>query len=281
MSILTELISGGAGGGEPVAQELLDHYILLNGDSEALSVLLATGVTPASFATWLSDPAKEAKFTQLMSAPNGASAVAASTTAMNAVAASSTAMTAVAASSTTMNAVAASGTAMNIVIASSTAMNAVAASTTAMNIVVASTTAMTAVAASSTAMTAVAASSTAMTVMNNSSVVMNIIYNSPLITKITHAKGSTWPTETVLRTGIGLFVRLTTFGTGAGWGEGNAANEFLGFDYTSIHYSERAANPYNHTSLTASPRLPMRRFANNITQKGYAAVEIAFIPLNN
>ena len=120
-----------SGGSEIVAQTLLDHFVLLNGDAEALQVLLANEVTPASFATWISGAGKEAKFTQLISAPNGAAAISASSTAMTAVAASSTAMTAVAASSTAMNAVAVSSTAMNAVAASDTASDAVFTSSTA------------------------------------------------------------------------------------------------------------------------------------------------------
>ena len=221
-----------SGGSEEVAQTLLDHFVLLNGDAEALQVLLANDVTPASFATWISGEGKAAKFTQLISAPNGAAAivfsrtamdavvdssvameafslssvvmnaVAASSTAMNAVAASSTAMTAVIASSTAMNAVAASSTAMNAVIASSTAMNAVAASSVAMTAVAASSTAMDAVAASSTAMTTVAASSTAMDAVAASSTAMNAVAASDtasdaVFTSST-AKLAVWNSDTAL-----------------------------------------------------------------------------------
>jgi hypothetical protein len=153
MSNLSDLYP--SGGSEVVAQTLLDHFVLLNGDAEALQVLLANDVTPASFATWISGSGKEAKFTQLISAPNGAAAVAASSTAMDAVIASSLAMTAVAASSTAMNAVIASSTAMDAVAASSTAMTAVAASSTAMDAVFASSTSKLAVYNSDTALTAI------------------------------------------------------------------------------------------------------------------------------
>jgi len=173
MSNLTDFFP--SGGSEVVAQTLLDHFVLLNGDAEALQVLLANDVTPVSFATWISGAGKEAKFTQLISAPNGAASISASSTAMNAVAASSTAMTAVAASSTSMTAVTASSTAMTALAASSTAMTALIASSTAMTAVAASSTAMTAVAASSTAMTAVAASSTAMNAVAASSTAMNAV----------------------------------------------------------------------------------------------------------
>jgi hypothetical protein len=176
MSNLSDLYP--SGGSEEVAQTLLDHFVLLNGDAEALQVLLANDVTPASFATWISGAGKEAKFTQLISAPNGAAAISASSTAMTAVAASSTAMNAVAASSIAMNAVAASSTAMNAVIASSTALNAVVASSTAMNAVAASSTAMNAVIASSTALNAVIASSTALNAVVASSTAMNAVVAS-------------------------------------------------------------------------------------------------------
>jgi hypothetical protein len=177
MSNLSDLYP--SGGSEVVAQTLLDHFVLLNGDAEALQVLLANDVTPASFATWISGAGKEAKFTQLISAPNGAAAISASSTAMTAVAASSTAMTAVAASSTAMTAVVASSTAMTAVVASSTAMTAVAASSTAMTAVAASSTAMTAVAASDTASDAVFTSSTAKLAVWNSDTALSAYQANP------------------------------------------------------------------------------------------------------
>jgi hypothetical protein len=168
------------GGSEEVAQTLLDHFVLLNGDAEALQVLLANDVTPTSFATWISGSGKAAKFTQLISAPNGAAAIVFSRTAMDAVVDSSVAMEAFSLSSTAMDAVIASSLAMTAVAASSTAMNAVAASSTAMNAVAASSTAMTAVAASSTAMTAVIASSIAMTAVAASSTAMDAVAASSI-----------------------------------------------------------------------------------------------------
>ena len=151
------------------------HFVQLNGTSEPLDVLLNN---PGGFNSWLVQEGKMSLFEQLISSPNGAASVAASSTAMNAVAASSTAMNAVAASSTAMNAVIASSTAMNAVAASSTAMNAVIASSTAMNAVIASSTAMNAVAASSTAMNTVAASSTAMNAVIASSTARPIVWAS-------------------------------------------------------------------------------------------------------
>ena len=108
---------------------------------------------------------------------------------------------------------------------------------------------------------------------------MDALYASPLILKVNYASAGTWATQTTLRSGIGLFVRLTTKAGNAGWGEGNMANEWVTYDGANVMYSERAANPYNHTALTASPRLPMRRFASSLSYRGYAAVEFAFIPL--
>lgn len=77
-------------------------FILLNGDIETLKFLLDPAVTGATLETRLGDATKLAKFNLLMSSPNGAAAVLASSTAMNAVAASSTAMNAVIASSTAL-----------------------------------------------------------------------------------------------------------------------------------------------------------------------------------
>lgn len=51
------------------------------------------------------------------------------------------------------------------------------------------------------------------------------------------------------------------------------------YDGASVSFSERAANPYNHTSLTASPRLPMRRCATSLQIKQFQACEIAYIAL--
>ncbi|MGD9663479.1 MAG: hypothetical protein AB7U63_19730 [Porticoccaceae bacterium] len=129
------------------------HFELLNGSPVALQYLLASTPTPtgAELETWLQTPENLTAFEQLISAPNGTAAVAASSTAMAAVAASSTAMAAVAASSTAMAAVAASSTAMAAVIASSTAMAAVFNSAVAKGAIWASDIAVGAIAASSTA----------------------------------------------------------------------------------------------------------------------------------
>ena len=179
-----------------------------------------------------------------------------------------------------MTAVIASTTAMTAVAASTTAMTAVAASTTAMTEVIASTTAMTAVAASTAAITAVAASSTAMTALNASTAAMNTLYASTLVTKAIYASGATWSTLTSVRAGAGLFVRLTTMAGNAGWGEGALGNEHIDFDSAQVNYAERTANPYNHTSLTSPVRIPMRKFNTTLKYVGYAAVEIAYIPLS-
>ena len=111
---------------------LKEHFVLLNGSPEAISVLLDPAVTPASFASWLATSGKLALFEQLMAAPAAVGAVAANATAMAAVAASSTAMAAVIASSTAMAAVAASSTALMAVHASDTALNAIKSSATAL-----------------------------------------------------------------------------------------------------------------------------------------------------
>ncbi len=129
MSNLTDFFP--SGGSEVVAQTLLDHFILLNGDAEALQVLLANDVTPASFATWISGEGKAAKFTQLISSPNGASAIVFSRKSIDAIVNSSVAMESFSLSSVAMTAVAASSVAMTAVAASSVAMTAVFASSTA------------------------------------------------------------------------------------------------------------------------------------------------------
>ena len=178
-----------------------------------------------------------------------------------------------------MTAVAASSTAMTAVAASSTAMTALLANSTAWNTVVNSSTAMTAVAASSTAMTAVAASSTAMTALNASNNAMDRLYASPLATKVNYSSTQVWPSVVMLRSGVSLFVRLTTKAGVAGWGEGTTGNEWMIFDGQQVNYSERSTNPYNHTSLTASPRLPMRRCASSLQIRPYQACEITYIAL--
>ncbi len=190
-------------------------------------------------------------------------------------------MSDIAISSTAFAAVLASSTAMTAVAASSTAMTAVLASSTAMTAVLASSTAMTAVAASSTAMTAVLASSTALSAINASATAMDALYASSLVQKANYGSGATWSTETTIRNGAALFVRLTTKAGNGGWGEGATGNEWIDFDGTDVMYSERGANPYNHTALSASPRLPMRKFNSALKYRGYAAVEIAYIPLSS
>lgn len=106
-------------------QQLRAHFALLNGSPEALNVLLAATVTPASFAAWLAGAGKRALFDQLLGTPAGMRAVAASSTAMTAILASSAAMTAMVASSTAMAAVAASSTAMTAVWADNAVADAV------------------------------------------------------------------------------------------------------------------------------------------------------------
>ena len=163
--------------------------------------------------------------------------------------------------------------------ASSTAMNAVAASSTAMAAVIASSTAMAAVAASSTAMAAVAASSTAMAAMNASDTAMNALYASPLATKVNYSSAQVWSSIVTLRSGITLFVRLTTKAGVGGWSDGNTTNEWMVFDGAQVNYAERNANPYNHTASTSSPRLPMRRCASSLQIRPYQACEITYIAL--
>jgi len=211
----------------------------------------------------------------------GMTMVVASTTAVNAVIASTTAMNVVAASTTAMNAVAASTTAMNAVAASTTAMNAVAASTTAMNAVIASTTAMNAVAASATAMNAVAASTTAMNAVIASTTAMNALYAAPSITKVNYATGAHWGSTVTVTSVNALLVRVTTQGRPGGWGEGTSSTnqDKIIIGGIELLMSARAANPYNHSSLTASPRVPPAHAPTGIQHAGYDPVEIAYIPL--
>jgi len=127
------------------------HFVIFNGSPVPLEFLLDPAVTGTSLETWLGTPANLTLFEQLITAPNGMSAVIASSKAMNAVVASSKAMNAVAASNVAMNAVAASNVAMNTVAASSTAMSYVFNSLTAKNAVWSSDTAVSAIASSTVA----------------------------------------------------------------------------------------------------------------------------------
>ncbi len=102
--------------------QLREHFILLNGSPEAISVLLDPGITPASFDTWLATAGKLALFQQLIAAPSSIAAVAANTTSMAAVAASSTAMAAVAASSVALMVVHGQDVALNAIKGSAVAM---------------------------------------------------------------------------------------------------------------------------------------------------------------
>jgi hypothetical protein len=252
---------------------------------------------------------------RLASSPTAMNAVAASATAMNSVAASATAMNSVAASTTAMAAVGASSTATSAVLGSATAnpilfngtagvgaflnecrkrdglssdatlaglatLSSVAASATAMNSVAASATAMNSVAASATAVSAVASSATALSAMNASDTAMNALYASALTTKVNGGGNGGYWYATVHRNGIGLFVRFTTKGNQAGWNEGATGNESVSYDGNAVSFSARSANPYNHTLASASPRLPMRRFASTLRADGYNFYEIAFIPLS-
>ncbi len=99
------------------------HFELLNGSPVALQYLLASTPTPtgAELETWLQTPENLTAFEQLISAPNGTAAVAASSTAMAAVAASSTAMAAVFNSAVAKGAIWASDIAVGAIAASSTA----------------------------------------------------------------------------------------------------------------------------------------------------------------
>jgi hypothetical protein len=120
-----------------------------------------------------------------------------------------------------------------------------------------------------------------MSAVNASNTAMDAIYASPLVTKVNYTSSQIWDSETTLRSGAGLFVRLTSKGGAAGWGEGNIANEWMEYDGTDTPFSERAANPYNHTALSASPRHPMRKFNTSLKIRVYMAVEIAYIPLSS
>jgi hypothetical protein len=107
---------------------------------------------------------------------------------------------------------------------------------------------------------------------------MNALYASALTTKVNG--GGNWY-ATVHRNGIGLFVRLITKGDQGGWGDGVVTGDHkVIYDGTAVNHSTRTTNPYNHTLASASPRLPMRRFASTLRADGYNSYEIAFIPLS-
>ncbi|POZ60170.1 hypothetical protein [Chromobacterium alticapitis] len=108
---------------------------------------------------------------------------------------------------------------------------------------------------------------------------MNALYASPLTTKISYNSTQIWSGVNTLRSGVTLFVRLTTKAGVAGWGEGNSVNEWMLFDGAQINFAERNANPYNHTAMASSPRLPMRRCASTLQIRVYQACEIAYIAL--
>jgi hypothetical protein len=262
---------------------------------EAVSPLeLMTG---SELELYLGDASNRQSFELVLSSPEAMKAIASSVGAMGALSTSSKAMTALAASSTAMTALAASSTAMTALAASLNARTVLFANATAMSTLSGSSMAiakmasgaagldptswadMVALAASATAMSALAASATALAAMNASDTAMNALYASPLITKTSYGSGATWATQTTIRTGIGLFVRLTSKAGCAGWGEGNVSNEQMTYDGTNVLYAERNANPYNHTALTSTPRLPIRRFASSLSYRGYMAIEVAFIPL--
>ncbi|MBD3768475.1 MAG: hypothetical protein IE928_11145, partial [Gammaproteobacteria bacterium] len=221
----------------------------------------------SDFNGYLDDPSNLLDFKDIIASSAAMTAIAESSTAMSAVAASSTAMSAIAASSTAMSAIDANDQAVRIWMLAGTGQN------------YANFASVTAVAASSTAMSAIAASSTAMNAVNASQTAMDAIYASALVTKVNYGLAATWASEVTIRSGAGLFVRLTTFGNGGGWGEGNTGSEWIEYDGADVYYSERGANPYNHTALTASPRHPMRKFNSSLKYRGYAAVEIAYIQL--
>lgn len=102
------------------------HFKMLYGNPLALDYLLATPApTGAQLQAWLATPANLVAFQQLITAPNGAAAVCASSTAMAAVASSTTAMQYMLGSSAALNALLFSNTAMTAVAASNAAMTAV------------------------------------------------------------------------------------------------------------------------------------------------------------
>ncbi|MEY4592701.1 MAG: hypothetical protein RIR18_1596 [Pseudomonadota bacterium] len=252
---------------------------------EAVSPLeLMTG---SELELYLGDASNRQSFELVLSSPEAMKAIASSVGAMGALSTSSKAMTALAASSTAMTALAASLNARTVLFANATAMSTLSGSSMAIAKMASGAAGldptswadMVALAASATAMSALAASATALAAMNASDTAMNALYASPLITKTSYGSGATWATQTTIRTGIGLFVRLTSKAGCAGWGEGNVSNEQMTYDGTNVLYAERNANPYNHTALTSTPRLPIRRFASSLSYRGYMAIEVAFIPL--
>ncbi|WP_010465881.1 hypothetical protein [Acidovorax radicis] len=172
------------------------HFKLLYGNPLALDYLLATPApTGAQLQAWLATPANLVAFQQLITAPNGAAAVCASSGAMAAVAGSTTAMQYVLGSSAALNAMLFSNTAMTAVAASNAAMTAitqtlvarsalsghrlalavVAANPAAMSVVAEHADTMAAVAASVDGIRVLAASATAMGVIAASANAMAVI----------------------------------------------------------------------------------------------------------
>jgi len=142
------------------------HFRLLYGNPLALDYLLATPApTGAQLQAWLATPANLVAFQQLITAPNGAAAVCASSGAMAAVAGSTTAMQYMLGSSAGLNALLFSNTAMAAVAASNAAMTAVVQTAVARNALAANRLALTMVAANAIAVSVVAEHTDTMTLV--------------------------------------------------------------------------------------------------------------------
>ena len=80
---------------------------------------------------------------------------------------------------------------------------------------------------------------------------------------------------TLLHSGRGLFVRLTTTGNPAGWGEGSMTNTYLQFNGSINEYTKNTAtNPYIQTAEHG-----IRYYATSVAYYEYNPFEFAYIPL--
>lgn len=198
------------------------HFRMLYGNPLALDYLLATPApTGAQLQAWLATPANLVAFQQLISAPNGAAALCASSTAMAAVAGSATAMQYMVGSSAALAAMLFSNTAMTAVAASNAAMltmvqtvvsrtalashkvalTVVAANAAAVSVVAEQTETMTAVAASVDGIRVLAASSTAMGVLAASANAMAIILASANARSAVYDSTTAWDAITAAPVG--------------------------------------------------------------------------------
>ena len=131
---------------------------------------------------------------------------------------------------------------------------------------------MNSISASKPALNIIALNPSALAILYASSTAMSALYS--VSTKINYTAGQTWASVTAAYSAKGLFIRMTTKGNPAGWGEGATTNSFLRFDGVTNEYSRNTAtNPYIQTEH------PLRYFATTLSFYEYNPFEIAYIDL--